>query len=313
MTLQTTRNDIVNAALTLNGTKAIEEDVDGVVLELAAEFLDDMVKEWQAAGAHLWTTLSATLFLEKGQKEYLIGPGTTDHATETFEATTVSADEAALQTVISITSTTNMVNADQIGIELDSGAIHWTTVVSFVADTTVTITTGIPTASSSANRIYYYTTDLGRALKIPDARRFTQTSSAADGQEIQLYSSARIDYLQLPNKETSGTPTQYYFQALRTNGNLFIWPVPDNADHRFEFTFRKPLDIFDSASDTADFPNEWLRALKYNLAVATASLSGMPIRPDVASIAERTYQVVMAFDQEDTPMLLTPSRTRTRG
>lgn len=313
MTLQTTRNDIVNFALTANGVKAVEEDVDGAELEIAAEALDDMVKEWQAAGYHLWTTLSATLFLQKDQKEYTIGPDSTDNATESFDQTTILTAITVNTNVIPVVSTTGMVVNDIVGIELDSGLIHWSVIATINPPDEILITAALIAPVAVGNRVYFYTTDMGRALKIPDARRFTQTSSAADGQEIQLYASARIDYLNLPNKDTSGTPTQYYYQALRNNGKVFIWPVPDNADHRFEFTFRKPLEIFDDAADTADFPVEWLTALKYNLAVRTAPLFGMPQRPDVAAIAASSFQTVIAFDQEDTPLLLTPSRTRSRG
>ncbi len=307
MTLQTTRNDIINMALTLNGVKAISEDVDGDVLLLAAEILDDMVKEWQAAGAHLWTTLSATLFLQKDQKEYTIGPGTTDNATESFSETTTTA--GASTNLIPVVSTAGMVLSDTVGIEQTNGFLSWQTVVAFSA-TTITVGQSITFAEDA--RVYYYTTDLGRALEIPDARRFTQAQGQTDGQEIEVYQYSRIDYLQLPNKDTSGTPTQYYFQRLRANGKMFVWPVPDNLNHRLEFTFYKPLDIFDDAADDADFPSEWLAALKYNLAVRTAPAGAMQQRPDVAAIAASTFQTVMGFDQEKTSILLTPTRTRTR-
>ena len=57
--------------------------------------------------------------------------------------TTLDADEAASQTVLSVTSTSGFANSDNIGIELDDGTRQWTTISSFVADDTVTVPLGL--------------------------------------------------------------------------------------------------------------------------------------------------------------------------
>jgi len=74
--------------------------------------------------------------------------------------TTTDADEAAGQTVISVTSTANFTNGNTIYIELDNDSLHRTTISSFVANDTVTIASAIPYAATSGNKVTVVKTTL---------------------------------------------------------------------------------------------------------------------------------------------------------
>ena len=51
---------------------------------------------------------------------------------------------------------------------------------------------------------------------------------------------------------------------------MYLWQTANNADQLARFTFERPIDIFDSGNDSPDFPAEWFRVLKYNLAADIA-------------------------------------------
>lgn len=81
-------------------------------------------------------------------------PGATDKSTET--ATTLSADEATGQTVLSVTATGGFEVGDPIVIHLDTNETHLSTIASFDAST-VTISTPIPSKASSGNAVSVFT------------------------------------------------------------------------------------------------------------------------------------------------------------
>src|SRR3982751_5477022 len=115
------RDTIISSALRKLGAVASGETPGSDMVSDANSALNAMVKHWQGAGLHIWTTGEAMLFLQADQARYTLSSTSTDHATETFYQTDISADEASGQTVISLTDTSNITAADYIGIVLDDG------------------------------------------------------------------------------------------------------------------------------------------------------------------------------------------------
>lgn len=301
MTLARTRNDIITSAMELIGAKAADESLAAADVQTASKALDKLVKKLQSKGAHLWSERTFTLFLQPAQIEYQFGGTNTDEATESFTETTLSADAAAAATTVSLTSSTGLLAGDRIGIKLDDGTLHWTTIKNLSA---LSLTTAMPSLATSGNAVYFYTTKIGKILRIPDARR-VQSSN-----QIEMVQMGRIDYLNLPNKTTSGTPVQFYYQPLIDTGKLFIWPAPTSTDTYLDCTGYFPLDVFDDSADAPDFPDEWLEALEYNLAVRLAPRFGQPLSPEVAFIAESSLQDVLDWDQGDASVFIQAGRGR---
>lgn len=301
MALADTRNDIIEGALQLIGVKAAEEPIQAADSDLAAKFLNRMVKRLQSTGAHLWTRNEATLFISTAVLKYQIG-GTAD-ATEEFNQTTTNVAAVALDKKIFLTNTSGVLGGDQLGVRLDDGTIDFST-VNQVATTFVVVETGLVSAAASGNVTYFYTTRIGKALRIPDARR------KQSGQEIQMIQMGRVDYLDLPNKDNQGTPVQFYYDPKTNTGDLFLWPAPASTETLINFTYYKPLDIFDTSDDEADFPDEWVEALIYNLAVRCAPAFSQPVPPEVRDIAISSAMDALDWDQGDSSMYLAPSETR---
>lgn len=66
----------------------------------------------------------------------------------------VNGDEASGQTVISIDDDTGMASGDTVGILLDAGFIHWTTINGAPAGNDITLTVALPSAAADDNNVY---------------------------------------------------------------------------------------------------------------------------------------------------------------
>ena len=132
-----------------------------------------------------------------------------------------------------------------------------------------------------------------KPLKIPDARRRTR------GQDIELTRLGRRDYLNLPNKATRGIPVQFYYDPKIDHGLLYLWPTPDSSTTEILFSYAAPLDVFAAAGSEPDFPDEWVEALTYNLAVRLSPLfGGGQLNIEVAQLATQGKKDLMDWDQE---------------
>lgn len=269
-----TRLDICKAAARKVGAIVAGESMDADAAQDFSDALNAMVKHWQATGTYIWTNTEGILFLQADQNQYSLGAASTDHATETWYETTLSAAEAAAQTVLSITSTANITAADYIGIELDSGSWHFTT-VSSKDSTTATVASALPSAAASGNRVISYTTKLVRPLAILSARRYNFDSDI----DIPLTLLDRVDYQEQPNKLSEGPPNSLFYDrrgGTNTLGRLHVWPTPGDIVDAIKFTFARPIQDFDAATNDADLPQEWIRALIWNLAVEMAPEYELP-------------------------------------
>lgn len=302
-----TRNDLINWALRLIGVLEAGENADAQEVVDGARSLNAMIKTWQGTGYRLWTKKEGVLYLTKGQAKYTLGPGSADHATEESDAKKTALAVAAVATdgTITVDSATDIANADNIGIVLDDGTFHWTTVNGAPAGAVVTLTVAMPSAAAIDNKVHSYTSDLVRPLRIMTVRRTDEISD----QDIPIITFSREEYFGTPNKTTQSLVTELYYDPQLTDGIVYAWPSPVDINSTVRFTFAKPLQDFDAAANNPDFPQEWLETIAYNLAVRLAPEHGMPIREDVMGIATSSFQVVTAWDKEPESVFVAPDLT----
>lgn len=252
-----TRDDIINAALRKVGAFDSGETTDASDTADASLALNLIVKEWSAMGIDVPWRETVTLFLQPDTQSYTIGPSGS-HATSSYRETTLSAAASSSATTISLTSTTGMTNSDYIGVKLDDGTIHWTT-ISNVAGTT--IASGLASAAASGNAVYSYTTKANRPQRIVYAHR--RDSSNYDT-EVALI--GEVEYRSLSLKGSDGPVNQVYYQPTLTNGTLYVWPANDNGVDKLILICQPLADDFDAASNNPQFPIEWANALVWTLA-----------------------------------------------
>lgn len=277
------------------GSLSTAEVTDGT------ESLNLMIKTWGVEGLKLWIETEGRVFTVDSQAAYSL-PGANGCKISELSETTLDADEAASQTVLSVTSTTQgagFTDADTIGIVLDDDTIHWTTIASSVTDDTVTVDTGLASAAASGNKVFAYTNAIERPLQIISARRLLS------GQELSMFPWTRQEYFDQPNKTSAGTSTQYFYDPQLTTGKLYLWQPPDTVDQMINITYKRTIEDFDADGNNPDFPQEWLEALGYNLAIRMAPQYGKTVPPDLLFTAQQMKEMLEDWSQEEQSIYFT--------
>lgn len=122
--------------------------------------------------------------------------------------------------------------------------------------------------------------------------------SINDGNEMEMLRLSREDYFRLPNKTSTGHPTQFYYDRQRDNGKLYVWPAPSD-DYDLAFTYRRRIMDIDDGTNHLDLPPEWEDAITYNLAERLMPIyarGGTPEASQVVIRAGALYQTVKNFD-----------------
>lgn len=326
VTFRTNRNEIILGALRMLSAYDIENSAGPTAnqISMAAQALNLMVKQWEAKGLQLWERRWAVVFPQPEQGVFVLGsPGPAgDHATLTtplgvggYVQTTLSADAAAAATTIEVESTSSNSTAGisavsitdtyNIGIELDSGSVQWTTVSGAPSGTTVTLATGLTGAASDGNNVFCYQTKLFRPLRVTDG--FVRNTSGANDTPCQLIS--REEYNRFGYKASTGVPTQLYYDPQINVGYLYTYPTISTADQLLYLEIQKPIDDFSTSTDDYDLPQEWGLALKCNLAfwLTTEYEVSEQKYKQVKEQASVSYGVIDSWDQEPASMLLQPN------
>lgn len=285
----------VTDALELIGVVKEGTDISSQQLDRGLRAANRLLKS-ESAEFHLWKFEEITIFGVKGQAKYSL-PGANGALTAAVTTTTTDADEAAAQTIISVTSTTGFTNSDVIGVVLDDDTIHWSTISSFVTDDTVTIASGLASAATSGNKAYVYTTAVIRPLKVLTARSSLNNN---DTPELQILS--RTEYDNLPDKTIEASPVQVYYDPQITVGELFIWPTPDDVKKIYKLTVQQPIEDLDSGTNNIDVPQEWLDYLVYKLAIRRAPAYGKTIPQEILLAYAELKDRVESWDEEDEPI-----------
>jgi hypothetical protein len=302
-----TRADIIGAALRKIGVFDEADDVSGEATTTASLALNMLVKEWVADGADIFLRTESTLFLQPDTNTYTLS---TDHITDSYVETTLSAAEASGQTVISVTSSTGMTAADNVGIKMDDNTIHWTTIASVDSSTQITIDTATDDDAASGNKVYAYTTKSDRPQKILYAFR-----SDINGFDTEITIIGENEYRSQSNKTSDGPPVEIWYnpQGNQTTGKLHVWP--DNGGKNWDkivLIAQHLADDFDIGSNNPDFPIEWSNALTWGLAAEIGSEYGLPPQEISYLEAKARYKLdkMLDYDTENASVIFALERQR---
>lgn len=299
--------ELVKSSLRVIHALEEAEEPSAAQLQDGIQALNLMIKTWQKQAIHLWRKTEGVLFLNNGQSRYLLGPSGDRTCEETdFVETRMDGAQLSGATSVTVDDTTGMAAADQIGIFVNTTLRHWTTILSVDSSTTLTITAGLPDDTLDNATVFTFTNLIERPLRILHGRR---RAGGPEVGEIPTFDLSRNYYFDLTTRNTAlGLPVEHHYTPILTNGELYLWPVPNNVDFLFKFTFSKPLADIDTNSDFTDFPQEWLDALKFNLAKKIMPEYRLPIaeRNEIKAEAEFTLETVLEFDREVSPVYIQP-------
>ena len=305
-----TRTEVITDAFQLLGVYGLGRTVSAEDMAVANSFLNKMIKSWQSRGLHLWSTEEAYMFVTPDADSYTLSSDSSSaYACARSDAVLTTLGSAALSsaTTLTVVTTTGMTAADIIGVVLTDGTLHWTTIVSVDSSTGLTITSGLASAAASGNNVYTFTSRINKPLRIHSVRRVSGvTSPSASNLEALSHS----DYFSLPNKKLTGSASAYYYNPDLTTGKLYLWPCPSSASTYVEFTYERMLEDMDSASDTFDFPSEWLEVITWQLAVRLAPAFGKDEKAasTIGPVASAMYDELLAWDSQITRVSLSPGR-----
>lgn len=308
-----TRYDLITDAFNLIGVYGVGRTVSAEDMEIANRFLNKMIKAWSAKGLHLWAKEEGVLYLAPNVSEYILDPTSTSvYFTKKSDevVTTLSANELTGQTTMSLTSSNGMAISDYIGIVLDTKSIHWTTIASIPDSTSVTINSALPSSASSAALVYTFTTKGEKPLRILSGRllRGFDSGSTSTQSETLLPSVSYDDYYLMSRLTTSGTVNQFHYNPRLSNGKLLTWPRPDDGSLRIQYTYERALEDFDSTTNNADLPTEWLECITYQLAMRLGPMFGKDERviQVIGPMATSMLENLMDWDTEVTSITLIP-------
>ena len=123
----------------------------------------------------------------------------------------------------------------------------------------------------------------------------------AGGTEIPLTEISHDAYFDLPNKMIQGTPSQFYVRRNRTDTSLFLWPVPAViTGETIGLTYNRRTEIVTTGTDEVDVPQEWLQAVKYNLATYLGDEYGAhgPVYDRIQARATAMYESLKMYERE---------------
>ena len=274
-TFSRNRDQIIKAAARKVGAIESGEDVDSDTNADFAEALNAMVKHWQGTGIHIWTMGEGILFLQADQSRYTVGTGSTDHIAGDYLQFELTAAAASGATVISVADTNGLFGGEIIGVQVDDGSFHWTTIAGGGSLTTIVLTVGLSDSASDGAVVVTYISNIVRPLKIVSARRFNYTSEIETPIDIE----DRESYFDLPLKSGSGTPNLLFYDrrgGANSTGYLYFWQAETSPADAIKFTWARPIQDFNAAADDPDFPQEWTQCLIFNLALVVAPEYDVP-------------------------------------
>lgn len=307
-----TAGDIINAALRKLGILAEGEVASADQATDALEDLNLLVKSWPANGIDLWRYEELTVFTVKDKQSYLLG-ATGDEATFDSFKTEIATAASSGASTITVDSATNIPNGDNIGIELDDGTLQWTTVNGTPVGNVVTLTATLNAASAIDSHVYNYTNIAQRPTRLYNGR-----IKINDGNEIPIVQISRSSYMALPTKDTTSRPNQFYYDPQLDNGKLFVWPTSDSVKDTMLFSAQRQLQDLDELTNNLDFPQEWLKAIVWNLAVDMAYDYNLPttdpaLFQGLERRAEKYKEDVENFDVENVSINFMPSDEDVEG
>lgn len=311
--------------MTVSGTSAFNPSVTFLISEAyrdldvigddeqptAAQFntaffkLNSFVKTLEATGIHVWTEEEAIVFLQPYQARYTLGSSGANAqapSADQWIQAKLNTSLSAGASVIPLVTALGITAGDDIGIVLDNGVTFWTTVSGAPSGANVTLAAPLPSSASAGAVALDYppAAQIVRPLKIPAARLLTFASN----QETPMTILARQGYMDLPNKQSPGVPTQWFYTPQRDLGYLYVWPVPVTSAWAVRFTWYRPLMDLNTPANTMDFPQEWVTPLRWLLAnELMVGHSVPPMRQQtIKSNAAEWMQVVSGWDKESEPV-----------
>ena len=309
-TFSVTLADIIRECMLNLGRLAESENPSAQEITDLTRKLNMLVKQWQAKadfapGLKVWTRLRGNMFLSSTTGNYQIGSSSGQWGDPVYNRTTTATYNAGA-TAIAVSASTNFTSGDNVGIELDSGVLFWTTAT--ISGTTLTLTTGLPSKSTSGAVVFNYTTNQIRPERIETCvlRDINYNDTPINIMTLQ-------DYQILPTKSSStyiADPQGIYYEygINATNYGTIYTDVGAAADTTkwLHIVFLSPIMDFTNQTDNPFFPQAWFLPLTWGLAKQSASMFGVQWTDQMQSNYIESLAIAREQFPETTSMYFMP-------
>lgn len=266
-----TRDDIIRQSFLSIGKLDPYESPDAQQAQDTAIVLNMMVKQWMgradyAPGLKMWTRKHGHLFLQNNSGRYLIGPGATTGWSNDYVYPTITVNAAAAASTLTLSAVTGVASGYYIGVQLDSGALFWTTVNGAPAGLVVTLAAVLPSSAASGAQVFVFQTIAQQPLFIETAVLRDQDLTDTPVKIMQTVQS----YDMLPNKADPTfmqDPTAIYYENQLGNSYLYTdCGAAQDVSKHLVLTYQEPVQDFINPLDNPYYPQEWYWTLCLGLA-----------------------------------------------
>ncbi len=307
-----TKEELIYDAFQLAGIYGLDRPVSARDLAFASNLLNKLIKAWSAKGLHLWCKEEATLFVTQYTARYTLSNNTLAGANWANVDNTaiyqLSSRALASSTQIDLNSVDGLSVGYNIGVVLDDGSTHWTTVQA-INSLLVTLNAALPSEASSYNQVYAYSTRAYKPSRIYSCRRVSGIDLGVTTtiSEVWLKAMAYQDYMNLAAKTVNGVPSAYMYNPDDTFGYLYLWERPISSDMRIDFTYERLIQDLDTVNDNFDLPSEWLEPLTYQLAWRLCTPYGKDERArDLLAVGSQMLENLLDWDAEIVSLKIKP-------
>jgi len=146
-----------------------------------------------------------------------------------------------------------------------------------------------------------YNEDNGLAAGMAD---ILEVALRRDGTDYEIDRISRGEYLNIPNKETTGRPSQFYFNR-QIKPEITLWPVPQSGD-TLVYYYIKRIEDADTSKNTTDVPFRFLPCMVAGLAYYL-SMKKAPERIQLLkAVYEEEFQRAADEDEDRVSLKLQP-------
>ena len=114
--------------------------------------------------------------------------------------------------------------------------------------------------------------------------------------DISMNRISRSEYINIPNKNTKASPSQFFLDKLSTP-SLKIWPAPENSTDVLVFNKLVRMDDADAATNTMDMPFRFFPCFVAGLAYYISQKRAPQLTPQLKSLYEEEFR--RAADQDE--------------
>jgi len=147
-----------------------------------------------------------------------------------------------------------------------------------------------------------YTSANGLASPMND---ILEVAVRRSGTDFDINRISRGEYLNVPNKTTTGRPSQFYFNR-QTSPEITLWPTPDSSSDQLVYYYITRIEDADTLQNTTDVPYRFLPCMVSGLAYYL-SVKKAPERVQLLkAVYEEEFQRAADEDEDRVSLKLQP-------